>query len=136
MQRKEPRRDAALHGSGMGMATEEEIERRARELAELDDRPADSVNDEDRRRARVELRGQDIDTAIGSETKSTAEGPRNPADTKVQHGEEAARRKPLEDQQFMEEEIKEGVREAEHERSVRAHEELPDSNAPPGDSER
>lgn len=127
MEREEPRREVAMHGSGMGVATEADIEKRARELAELDDRSPDQVTDEDRIRARKELRGENLETSVGGERESHADVPRNPGEPAAKHGKAAPRTEEPDEQQFMEEEIKEGVRAAEHERSVRAHEEQPDS---------
>jgi hypothetical protein len=46
-----------LHGSGMGVASPEDIERRAREIAMIDERDADDFTDADWSQARAELMG-------------------------------------------------------------------------------
>jgi hypothetical protein len=46
-----------LHGSGMGVASPEDIERRAREIAMIDERDADDFTDADWSQAREELMG-------------------------------------------------------------------------------
>lgn len=132
---KEPRRNVTLHGAGMGVATEEQLENRARELAELDDRAPDEVTEEDRQRARQELRGEDLEETVACEERTTVETPQNPAETAAHHGNQAPQKKPVEEQRFTEEEVEEGIREAEHERSVRAHEEQPRSYEEPEEEE-
>ncbi|MDP9186296.1 MAG: hypothetical protein M3O72_02915 [Verrucomicrobiota bacterium] len=46
-----------LHGSGMGVPAPEDIERRAREIAMIDEREADEFTDADWSQAREELMG-------------------------------------------------------------------------------
>ena len=46
-----------LHGNGMGVASPEDIERRAREIAMIDERDADKFTDADWSQAREELMG-------------------------------------------------------------------------------
>lgn len=52
----------SLHGNGMGVASPEDIERRAREIAMIDERNADEFTDADWTRARGELLGE-LETA-------------------------------------------------------------------------
>ena len=47
----------SLHGNGMGVASPEDIERRAREIAMIDERNPDDFTDADWSRARQELMG-------------------------------------------------------------------------------
>jgi hypothetical protein len=46
-----------LHGSGMGVPSTEEVEKRAREIAMIDERDPDQFTDADWEQARRELRG-------------------------------------------------------------------------------
>jgi hypothetical protein len=46
-----------LHGNGMGVASPEDIERRAREIAMIDERDAEAFTDADWSQARQELMG-------------------------------------------------------------------------------
>jgi len=47
-----------LHGSGLGVASPEEVEKRAREIAMIDERDPDEFTDEDWNQARRELLGE------------------------------------------------------------------------------
>src|SRR2546429_5469555 len=49
----------SLHGNGMGVAAPEDIERRAREIAMIDERNPDEFTDADWSRARQELMGSE-----------------------------------------------------------------------------
>src|SRR5207244_5450967 len=49
----------SLHGNGMGVAAPEDIERRAREIAMIDERNADEFTDADWSQAREELMGSE-----------------------------------------------------------------------------
>jgi len=48
----------SLHGNGMGVPAPEDIERRAREIAMIDEREADNFTDADWKQAREELLGE------------------------------------------------------------------------------
>lgn len=48
----------SLHGNGMGVPGPEDIERRAREIAMIDEREADQFTDTDWKQAREELLGE------------------------------------------------------------------------------
>jgi len=48
----------SLHGNGMGVPGPEDIERRAREIAMIDERDADQFTDTDWKQAREELLGE------------------------------------------------------------------------------
>jgi len=52
----------SLHGNGMGVAAPEDIERRAREIALIDERNPDEFTDTDWKQAREELLGE-LETA-------------------------------------------------------------------------
>jgi hypothetical protein len=57
MKEKKANGKIELHGSGMGVASNEDIERRAREIAMIDEREADEFTDADWKQAREELMG-------------------------------------------------------------------------------
>jgi len=105
------------HGRGAGPLTPEEIEERARELALIDGRESGRVNDDDRRRAEQELNDERLDLA-DKEARSNLVASSNPADMAVERGHRVVETGPPDEQDIMEEEIKEGVREAEHERML------------------
>src|ERR1051325_1465935 len=62
----------SLHGSGMGVPSPEDIERRAREIATIDERNPDEFTDADWAQARKELLGAEHPTPP-EETKGSAE---------------------------------------------------------------
>jgi hypothetical protein len=72
-----------LHGSGMGVASPEDIERRAREIAMIDERDADDFTDADWSQARAELMGSENNEApeeTPDNSKVTAEWQVTPED--------------------------------------------------------
>ncbi|MEP7014145.1 MAG: hypothetical protein ABI925_01765 [Verrucomicrobiota bacterium] len=62
----------SLHGNGFGVPSPEDIEKRAREIAMIDERNPDKFTDSDRAQARKELRGAEHPTPP-EETKQSAE---------------------------------------------------------------
>ena len=52
----------SLHGNGMGVPSPEDIERRAREIATIDERDPDEFTEADWKRARRELMGEENNT--------------------------------------------------------------------------
>src|ERR1700736_6375552 len=59
-----------LHGNGMGVASPEDIERRAREIALIDERDPDEFTDTDWNQAREELLGE-VEVAPPEEDEKT-----------------------------------------------------------------
>ncbi len=62
----------SLHGNGMGVPSPEEVEKRAREIAMIDERNADEFTDADWNQAREELMGRLEIPPPPEETKQTA----------------------------------------------------------------
>ena len=62
----------SLHGNGMGVPAPEDIERRARELAMIDERDPDQFTDADWSQAREELLG-DLETLPPEEDETIGE---------------------------------------------------------------
>jgi len=60
----------SLHGNGMGVPSPEDIERRAREMAMIDERNPDEFTDDDWRQAREELLGKQETTAPEEDDKN------------------------------------------------------------------
>lgn len=105
------------HGSGIGAPSEEAVEQRAQELAQLQGRNPEAVTADDRKRAWQELHGESIDLST-DEVHADRVASSNPTDIAVETGHQGQVAKPADEQQIMEQEIKEGMREAEHERLV------------------
>ena len=105
------------HGRGMGAPSEEAVEQRAQELAHIEGRGFGAVTGADRQRAWQELHGTGEPLST-EEAHSDLVASSNPADIAVETGHEKRPARPLDEQQAMEKEIEEGVREAEHERML------------------
>ena len=105
------------HGNGIGAPSEEAVEQRAQELALLQGRGPEAVTADDRKRAAQELHGEHVALST-DEVQSDRVASNNPTDIAVETGHKAPVSKPADEQQIMEQEIKEGMREAEHERLV------------------
>lgn len=118
-----PRRDESLRKRDPRIAAEEDIERRAREIAETENR--DAVTEQDRERARGELSGESVAPTVAEETRTGREASRNPAEPTTDRGGQAASRHATDEQQLEELETLEGIADAEHERIVRGHREPP-----------
>src|SRR5882672_9350095 len=58
----------SLHGNGLGAPSPEEVERRAREIAMIDERNPDEFTEADWRQARHELMGAENNTPQEEET--------------------------------------------------------------------
>jgi hypothetical protein len=72
-----------LHGNGMGVPSPEDIERRAREIAMIDERDPDEFTDADWSRAREELMGSENNEPpeeTADDSKVTAEWQVTPSD--------------------------------------------------------
>ena len=72
-----------LHGNGMGVPSPEDIERRAREIALIDERDPDDFTDADWSHAREELMGSDNNEPpekTQDDSKVTAEWQTTPSD--------------------------------------------------------
>jgi hypothetical protein len=107
------------HGAGVGPPTQEAVERRAREIAQIDGRPPEQVTADDRARASRELHNQTLSLS-SDEARSNVVASGNPADMAVETGRRVESAKPRDEQRITEEEVKEGLREAEHERMLEA----------------
>lgn len=106
-----------IHGQEMGPPSEERVEQRARELAQIEGRPDGAVTGEDRKRALEELHGARIALSTDS-PHSDVVASSDPADIAADTGHQNKPVEQQDEQQLMEKEVKEGVREAEHERMV------------------
>lgn len=107
-------------GQPAGAITEEAVEARARELAMLDGRSGVAVTRDDRHNAEMELLNESVAVSTDDD-RTDMLASRNPAAPAVETGHKIEDRKPADEQAAMEKEVKEGVREAEHERMVEAH---------------
>ena len=114
------------HGAGIGEADNDMVERRARELAEIDGLTPDQVNEGHRYQARQELRGAADPNAANDDEGPEASlieeddvlgesgGAVSPATNAAQHGDEQTVGEAL---------YAEGIAEADHDRMISSREE-------------
>lgn len=105
------------HGRGIGAPSPQAVEIRAREIARIEGRTGADLTDDDLDRAARELHDQDL-TLASDDARSDLIASSNPADMVVDTGHQVPDRRPPDEQERWEAEIKEGVREAEHERML------------------
>jgi hypothetical protein len=114
----------SVHGDGMGAPTPELIERRAREIALIDERNPDEFTDADWDQAQRELRGIDTNAApedVPAETDVEDEHELVPES----HGHRAPRAGFEDDENLGEQLVSGGLEEAAHDQMLEArHEEL------------
>ncbi len=111
-----------IHGKDAGVVTVEMLEKRAGELALIDGRSEDEVTEEDRNMAKKEL--MDEEFALSSQDmESNVVATRATGDIAVDTGHEVKESRQNDEQSLAEEEAREGVREAEHDRMLRSRRE-------------
>ena len=104
--------------AGAAAPTPETVDRRAREIARIEGRAPAEVTQDDIERARRELMGDTVPLASeGAHSDLTAT--HDPSAMVTETGHEVEPVSPPDEQQVPEEETKEGVREAEHERMLK-----------------
>lgn len=101
------------HMDGMGPLTKADIQERAREIAVINDRDGSNPTEEDRIQAAKELENRHLNLSDSDSTEepmSAAVGTHLAAET----GHRTKDRKPNDPQRLQELEVREGLREAEH----------------------
>lgn len=105
------------HGGESGTLTSDMVEERAREIAIIEGRKPEDVNQNDRDRASLELRDDEL-LLSSEDAHSDVLASRNPAEPSVELGHEIQPHLNDIEQERTEKEVLEGVREAEHERML------------------
>jgi hypothetical protein len=108
------------HGHQADQVTAEAVERRARELAQIDGRSPDLIDDEDLRRSRAELSGDTLPPSTLTDAESNAGLSRDPSEPFSDSGTQIPNLNESEDQQITERLVLEGVEEAQHEQMLAA----------------
>lgn len=109
-----------LHGDGAGPITEDDIERRAREIALIKGRSEDEVFSDDRAQARAELSGQDLPASTGEDVESIGTLSRDPSNPPAYYGKSAPTDEGPDEQKALEKTVLDGVEEAQHDQMVEA----------------
>jgi hypothetical protein len=108
----------AIHGSGIGGVTDDEIRDRAIELASINGRSAQGVTEEDLKQAQEELLGQRLPAATADDSESSGSLSRDPSDPPSLTGRQIPDREGPDEEQVMERLVIEGVEEANHEQML------------------
>ncbi len=106
------------HGRRADEITDEAVELRAKELALIDGRRADSVNDQDRARALAELRGAHLPETTFDDGEADAGLSRDPSEPRSISGGRTPIYNEPEDQETQERLVLEGVEEAQHDQML------------------
>lgn len=105
-----------LGGKGVGGFTKQDLERRALELALIDNRT--EPNDDDRARALAELQDRDLPDAVNEDADSMQSLSRDPSDPLVDRGHQVPEYGGQDEDTDLQKIALEGVEEAQHEQMV------------------
>jgi len=105
-----------LRGKGVGGFTKADLERRAQELALIDNRT--EATDEDRTRARAEFLDRDLPDALNEDADTTRSLSRDPSDPLVDRGHQVPVYGLQDEDTELQKIALEGVEEAQHEQMV------------------
>jgi hypothetical protein len=119
-----PSRDALQkkveqYGEGVGGVSQAEIERRAAELARIENRA--SATEADRARARGEFRERHLPDAVNEDAESMQSMSRDPSDPIADRGRQVPEYGGDDEKTALEHLALEGVEEAQHEQMLEAH---------------
>jgi len=107
-----------IHGKGSGSAGPREIERRARELADIDGRPGNEPTDQDLARAEAELLGRNLPETNSDDEDARGTISRDPSEPISIPGHETPVREGPDEEKAVERLALEGVDEAQHEQML------------------
>ncbi len=107
-----------VRGKGVSGFSPEDLERRALELALIDNRM--TVNDVDRDQARAELQDRELPDAINEDAASMQSMSRDPSDPMVDRGHQSAIHGEEDQKTILEKMALEGVEEAQHDQMLEA----------------
>jgi len=113
----------SLHGNGMGVPSPDEVERRAREIAMIDERNPDEFTDADWNQARLELMGRLEHPAPPEETEQNAQVTEEWNVVASSTGHRAPRPGVEEDETLGEHLVTDGLEEAAHDQMLEARKE-------------
>ena len=108
----------ALHGKGIGGFTRADVERRAKELAEIDNRL--QITDVDRERARAEFMDRELPATVNEDAETMQSMSRDPSDPATDRGHQAPEYVESDEQTSLQRLALEGVEEAQHEQMTAA----------------
>jgi hypothetical protein len=109
-----------LHGKGVGDITEQDIRRRARELASINGVPPKVVSEEYLALARRELRGENLPAVTTEDSEAVGAMTRDPSEPPSISGRQIPDIEEPDGQEDRERLTEEGVEEAQHEQMLAA----------------
>jgi hypothetical protein len=108
------------HGYRADQITDDAIDQRARELAQIAGRSPELITEEDRRRARAELSGESLPATTLTDSEGTAGLTRDPSEPPSDTGMHVPQQDEPDNQQVAERLVLEGVEEAQHDQMLAA----------------
>jgi hypothetical protein len=118
--KRPPQGKMIVHGRGTGDLTDDDVEKRAREIALIRGRPADQVSEADREDAWAELRGERLPEPSDSDGESRGALSRDPSEPVGIPGRQVATDEGESDEANVERLTQEGVEEAQHDQMLAA----------------
>jgi hypothetical protein len=115
---RESAQKVEVGGNGVSGFSESDIERRARELARIDDRT--EVTNEDREAALAEFQDRHLPDAVNEDAESMQSLSRDPSDPMVDRGRQVPNHGGDDEKAALEHLALEGVEEAQHEQMLEA----------------
>lgn len=109
-----------VHGKGSGSISNADIERRARELADIDGRSGAAITDDDLARARAELLGLNLPATTVEDEPAAGGLSRDPSEPPSISGRELPPHEGPDEEKAIERLTLEGVEEAQHEQMLAA----------------
>lgn len=110
----------AIHGRPVGEISQEDIDQRAGELAEIQGRDASAVQPEDLQQATEELAGLNLPDATTEDDQSIGSLSRDPSDPPAFYGKATPNVFEPNEQEDLEHMVLDGVEEAQHEQMLEA----------------
>lgn len=107
-----------LHGRGIGDLNDEDIEKRAREIALIRGRPTDRISEEDRAHALAELQGETLPETTDSDGESRGALSRDPSEPASIPGRQTTNVEGDDENGVAERLASEGVEEAQHDQML------------------
>lgn len=107
-----------LHGRGIGDLNDDDVEKRAAEIALIRGRPTDRVSDEDRAQALAELQGEMLPASTDTDGESRGALSRDPSEPVSIPGRQTANVEGEDETQAVERLASEGVEEAQHDQML------------------
>jgi hypothetical protein len=111
-----------VHGRGTGDLTDDDVEKRAREIALIRGRPAAQVSESDRADAWAELQGQRLPDTTDTDGESRGALSRDPSEPVAIPGRQVENDEGESDSTNVERLTQEGVEEAQHDQMLAARE--------------